>query len=54
MIQNSARSVLFNLFVIEEALIYFRFFHGIPINNNLRNIIYLGENQIFVNRHLNK
>jgi len=33
-LRSSANSVLFNLFVIVEPLIYFRVCHGTPINKN--------------------
>ena len=33
--------VLFNLFVIVEPLLYFRIFHGTPINKNLNKTNYL-------------
>jgi len=36
-----ASSVLFNLFVVVEPLIYFRVCHGTPINKNLENTDYL-------------
>jgi len=36
-----ASSVLFNLFVVVEPLIYFRVCHGTPINKNLGNTDYL-------------
>jgi len=44
----SYKSVLFNLFVIVEPLIYFRVCHGTPVNKTLKNTNYLQENQIFL------
>ena len=41
------RTVLFNLFVIEEPLMYFRVCHGTPTNKNLETTNCLQTNQIF-------
>ena len=41
------RTVLFNLFVIAEPLMYFRVCHGTPTNKNLEITNCLQENQIF-------
>jgi len=45
--RQDAKTVLFNLFVIVEPLMYFRVCHGTPINKNLKSTNYLQGNQIF-------